>query len=94
MHFESLEAAEKAIQTLNGKAFNGMPVHIGHFIPKRERMAQSNAQYTNVYIKNLGDDVTEDMVKEVSTMPIILVVVMINVMHRSCSRPTTELFFP
>jgi polyadenylate-binding protein len=64
VHFESQDSAEKAIQTLNGKAFNGVIVHIGHFIPKRERMAQSNAQFTNVYVKNMPEDVTEEMLRD------------------------------
>jgi polyadenylate-binding protein len=64
VHFETQKSAEDAIEKLNGKLFNGITVHIGHFIPKRERMAQSNARYTNVYVKNLGDDVTEDMIKD------------------------------
>ncbi|CAK9301809.1 unnamed protein product [Gordionus sp. m RMFG-2023] len=63
VHFESSAAADKAISRVNGMLLNGKKVYVGKFISKRERLDQMGIQaqkFTNVYVKNFGDDVDED----------------------------------
>lgn len=63
VHFESLEAANKAIEKVNGMLLNGKKVYVGKFVPKleREREIGDNAKkYTNVYVKNFGRNMTDE----------------------------------
>ncbi|KAH6927718.1 hypothetical protein HPB50_007576 [Hyalomma asiaticum] len=58
VHFETEEAANKAISKLNGMLLNNNKVYVGMFIPRKERekMLGDKARcFTNVYIKNFGD---------------------------------------
>ena len=67
VHFETTEAAEAAIKHVNGMLLNDRIVFVGHHIPRRERLAHSEeirAKFTNVYIKNLDESVTEEEFKE------------------------------
>ncbi|TRY53696.1 hypothetical protein DNTS_004028, partial [Danionella cerebrum] len=62
VHFETQEAAEKAIEKLNGMIINEHKVFVGHFKSheKREAELQERAKhFTNVYVKNLGPNVNE-----------------------------------
>eukprot|EP00833_Pecoramyces_ruminatium_P018904 jgi/Orpsp1_1/1192936/evm.model.d7180000097014.1 len=66
VHFEHSEDAENAIKNVNGMLLNNKKVYVGHHIPKKERNAKIEElrnQYTNVYIKNLDETVTEDQLK-------------------------------
>jgi len=68
VHYHSKDAAEQAIKKMNNLKLNDKLVYVAPFIPAKDRKAY-NAEdfYTNVYIKNVGDDVTEDeFVKEFS----------------------------
>lgn len=65
VQFETQEQADRAMSALNGKLMNGQKVHIGPFVSKKDRLQQSQAQYTNVFIKNLAEDVTEQNLEEV-----------------------------
>ncbi|KAF6088842.1 poly(A) binding protein cytoplasmic 1 like [Phyllostomus discolor] len=62
VHFETYEAAQKAIRTMNGMLLNDRKVFVGHFKSRREREAELGAgaaEFTNVYVKNLQVDVDE-----------------------------------
>ncbi|XP_052002504.1 polyadenylate-binding protein 4-like [Xyrauchen texanus] len=62
VHFETHEAAEKAINRLNGMLINEQIVFVGHFKSRKEREAEMQArakQFTNIYIKNFGSDVND-----------------------------------
>lgn len=37
--------------------------HVAHFIKKSERSANNDDKYTNLYMKNLDDDMTEELIK-------------------------------
>jgi polyadenylate-binding protein len=37
--------------------------HVAHFVKKSERSANNDDKYTNLYMKNLDDDMTEDLIK-------------------------------
>lgn len=54
VHFETQEAAEKAIAKVNGMLINGKQVYVGPFIKRSERLKKSSEKkFTNVYINNL-----------------------------------------
>ena len=64
IHFETKEAAEKAIESTNALFFENKPVYVGHFIPADKRQRNNPEEiYTNVYIKNISDDTTKDEFK-------------------------------
>ncbi|KAK1801583.1 hypothetical protein P4O66_004544 [Electrophorus voltai] len=66
VHFETREAAERAIERLNGMLLNDRKVFIGHFKSRKEREAEMGARgFTNVYIKNFGEDMDNDKLKEI-----------------------------
>jgi len=59
VHFESSEAADSAITTVNEKMLGAKKVYVGKFQPKRERMRQKESSWTNVYVKDLDPSVTD-----------------------------------
>lgn len=66
IHFETQEAANKAIEKVNGMLLNGKKVYVGKFIPAKEREQQIGEKakmFTNVYVKNFGPDVADDKLK-------------------------------
>ena len=49
---------------------NDKKVYVGHYIPKKERQAQiaeQKAQFTNIYVKNLDTEVTDDEFNDMFT---------------------------
>ncbi|KAI5123325.1 hypothetical protein M0805_001750 [Coniferiporia weirii] len=63
VHYETAEAADTAIKAVNGMLLNDKKVYVGHYISKKERQAhidEQKAQYTNLYVKNLDPEVTEE----------------------------------
>jgi len=55
------EAADKAIDKVNGKMLAGKKVFVGSFIPRKERIAENaSKKYTNIYVKNLDDSIDDD----------------------------------
>ncbi|NXJ16675.1 EPAB protein, partial [Odontophorus gujanensis] len=68
VHFETQEAATRAIETMNGMLLNDRKVFVGHFKSRREREAEFGAramEFTNVYIKNFGDDMDDNRLREI-----------------------------
>lgn len=67
VHFETEEAANNAITKVNGMLLNGKKVYVGKFIPRKERekeLGEQAKRYTNVYIKNFGDDLDDEKLRE------------------------------
>jgi polyadenylate-binding protein len=62
VHYESEEAAQNAIQRVNGKVIAGKQVEVMQFVPKRDR--GDPTKFTNLYIKNLPLELSEDKFKE------------------------------
>lgn len=63
IHFETEEAANKAIDKVNGMLLNGKKVYVGKFIPQKEReqqMGEKAKMFTNVYIKNFSCDMIDE----------------------------------
>ncbi|TRY96867.1 hypothetical protein DNTS_015420 [Danionella cerebrum] len=68
VHFETNEAANKAIETMNGMLLNDRKVFVGHFKSRKEREAELGAkaiEFTNVYIKNFGEEVDSEQLKNI-----------------------------
>lgn len=63
VHFESEESANNAIAKVNGMLLNGKKVYVGKFINKKDRESQYGQKlntFTNVFVKNLTDDMDTD----------------------------------
>ncbi|XP_056330780.1 polyadenylate-binding protein 1A [Danio aesculapii] len=68
VHFETHEAAERAIEKMNGMLLNDRKVFVGRFKSRKEREAEMGArakEFTNVYIKNFGEDMDDEKLKEI-----------------------------
>jgi polyadenylate-binding protein len=63
VHYETTESGEKAIAEVNGMMLADKVVYVGHYVPKKERQAKMDevkAKFTNLYVKNLPLDTTDD----------------------------------
>ncbi|PIA25461.1 hypothetical protein AQUCO_11400019v1 [Aquilegia coerulea] len=66
VQFDQEEAAQDAIKKLNQMLMNGKMVSVCPYIRKQERdRAKGSPKFTNVYVKNLSENVTEDYLKNV-----------------------------
>merc|ERR1712123_427278 len=57
-----------AIQKVNGMLLNEKKVFVGRFVPRKERekeLGEKAKKFTNVYIKNFGEDLGDEKLKEV-----------------------------
>uniref|UniRef100_A0A2L2Y0U4 Polyadenylate-binding protein n=1 Tax=Parasteatoda tepidariorum TaxID=114398 RepID=A0A2L2Y0U4_PARTP len=67
VHFETEEAANNAIMKVNGMLLNGRKVFVGKFVPRKERekqLGEKARRFMNVYIKNFGDDLDDEKLRE------------------------------
>ncbi|KAI3321094.1 polyadenylate binding protein [Xylariaceae sp. AK1471] len=67
VHYETDEAAAAAIKHVNGMLLNEKKVYVGHHIPKKDRQSkfeEMKANFTNVYVKNIGADASDDDFRE------------------------------
>ncbi|KAM7320217.1 hypothetical protein ACRRTK_020660 [Alexandromys fortis] len=67
VHFETEEAAERAIEKMNGMLLNDRKVFVGRFKSRKEREAELGArakEFTNVYIKNFGDHMDDETLSD------------------------------
>ncbi|KAK9487645.1 hypothetical protein V1527DRAFT_487930 [Lipomyces starkeyi] len=63
VHYETAEAADNAIKHVNGMLLNDKKVFVGHHIAKKDRQSkfdEMKANYTNVYVKNVDSEVTDE----------------------------------
>jgi len=68
VHFETEEAANKAIEKVNGMLLSDKKLFVGRFIPRKERekeLGEKAKRFTNVYIKNFPESISEDKLKEI-----------------------------
>lgn len=66
VHFETEEVARNAIEKVNGMLLNGKKVYVGKWMSRKERLEALGDQaknFTNVYIKNLPDDINDEQLK-------------------------------
>ncbi|RFU74139.1 polya rna binding [Trichoderma arundinaceum] len=67
VHYETDEAAAQAIKHVNGMLLNEKKVYVGYHIPKKDRQSkfeEMKANFTNVYVKNISPDVSDDEFRE------------------------------
>ncbi|XP_037053010.1 polyadenylate-binding protein 1-like [Peromyscus leucopus] len=67
VHFETEEAAERAIEKMNGMLLNDRKVFVGRFKSRKERETELGAktkEFTNVYIKNFGDHMDDETLND------------------------------
>jgi len=67
VHFETEEAAQYAIQETNGMLLFDKKVFVGRFVPRKERekeLGEKAKKFTNVYVKNFGEEMSEDKLHE------------------------------
>jgi len=70
VHYETAEAAENAIKAVNGMLLNDKQVYVGLHISRKERQSkldEMRAQFTNLYVKNLDADVTQEEFEQLFT---------------------------
>ncbi|TDZ51672.1 Polyadenylate-binding protein, cytoplasmic and nuclear [Colletotrichum trifolii] len=70
VHYETDEAAAQAIKHVNGMLLNEKKVYVGHHIPKKDRQSkfeEMKANFTNVYVKNIQTDATDDEFRDLFT---------------------------
>lgn len=66
VQYDTEEAAQKAIEKLNGMLLNDKQVYVGPFVRKQEReMTGEKTKFTNVFVKNISDSTTEDDLRKV-----------------------------
>lgn len=66
VQFDHEEAAQNAINKLNGMLLNDKKVYVGPFLRKQERENYSgSSKFNNVFVKNLSESTTEENLKEI-----------------------------
>lgn len=63
VQFELDESAKNAIEQVNNMSLNGKQVYVGPFVRRNERDS-TQTTFTNVYVKNLSEEVTEAKLEE------------------------------
>ncbi|CAM8910421.1 unnamed protein product [Rhodiola kirilowii] len=65
VQFETEDAANSAIKMVNGADFHGKKIYVGPHVRKADRALPNPVdQYTNLYVKNLDVDITEEELRE------------------------------
>jgi polyadenylate-binding protein len=65
VHFETQEAADNAISKVNGMLLADKKVYVGRFISRNQRDdASGPRKYANIFIKNFGDQLDEEKLRE------------------------------
>ncbi|KAK6198014.1 Polyadenylate-binding protein, cytoplasmic and nuclear [Scheffersomyces amazonensis] len=67
VHYETPDAAQAAIDNVNGMLLNDREVYVGKHISKKDRdskFEEMKANFTNVYVKNLDPAYSEEEFKE------------------------------
>jgi len=67
VHYETADAADKAIARVNGLLIEGKKVYVAHHVSRKERVSKAEElrkNFTNVYIKNLDESITDQELLE------------------------------
>jgi len=66
IHYDTQDAADRAVETVNNKLLNGKKCFVGPFVARKERDndAVSLNKWTNIYIKHLDKSVDNDKFRE------------------------------
>ncbi|KAL3754054.1 hypothetical protein ACJRO7_001317 [Eucalyptus globulus] len=65
VQFDGEDSANAAIENLNGSDVGGKKIYVAKFVRKSDRgLLTADAKYTNLYVKNLDPEVTEEVLLE------------------------------
>lgn len=65
VHFETQEAADNAINKVNGMLLADKKVYVGRFMSRNQRADVGGPRkFTNIFIKNFGDQLDEEKLRE------------------------------
>jgi polyadenylate-binding protein len=65
VHFETQEAADNAINKVNGMLLADKKVYVGRFMSRNQRAGEAGPRkFTNIFVKNFGDQLDEDKLRE------------------------------
>ena len=67
VHYEGAESAANAIKHVNGMLLNDKKVYVGAHVARKDRESkfeEMKANFTNVYVKNIESEVTDDELRE------------------------------
>jgi polyadenylate-binding protein len=65
VHFDTQEAADNAINKVNGMLLADKKVFVGRFVSRSQRIDISGPRkFTNIFIKNFGDQLEEEKLRE------------------------------
>jgi len=65
VHFETQEAADNAINKVNGMLLADKKVYVGRFMSRNQRVeAGGPRKFTNIFVKNFGDQLDEEKLRE------------------------------
>jgi polyadenylate-binding protein len=65
VHFETQEAADNAINKVNGMLLADKKVYVGRFISQNRRADVGGPRkYRNIFFKNFGDKLDEEKLRE------------------------------
>ena len=65
VHFETQEAADNAINKVNGMLLADKKVFVGRFVPRNLRGGDiGTRKFTNIFVKNFGDQLDEEKLNE------------------------------
>ncbi|KAL6996373.1 hypothetical protein U1Q18_006502 [Sarracenia purpurea var. burkii] len=65
VQFDSEDSSMAAVNSLHGSVLEGKKLYVSKFVKKSERIhTYEELKFTNLYVKNLGEYVTEDILKE------------------------------
>lgn len=66
VQFDNEEAAQKAIEKLNGMLLNDKQVYVGPFLRRQERDSSvDKSKFNNVFVKNISETATEEDLNKV-----------------------------
>lgn len=64
VHYESEKVAQAAIDGVNNTKLGGKEVYVGFFIPRKMRVQQVEQSWTNVYVKDIDPEVSDEEFKQ------------------------------
>ncbi|XP_063046626.1 polyadenylate-binding protein 1A-like [Engraulis encrasicolus] len=68
VHYETQEAANRAIEKMNGLLLDDCKVFVGPFKSRKDRETELGARaqnFTNVYIKNFGEEMDDERLRQI-----------------------------
>ncbi|KAK9831352.1 hypothetical protein WJX81_004684 [Elliptochloris bilobata] len=65
VQYADASSAQAAVEALHGTVLHGRELHVGPFVPAKDRASAADGAFRSVYVKNLGPKVDEGALKAV-----------------------------